>query len=227
MSIVAQIGIVVLIGCIILIIIRSNRALENAAREGENFVDEWELQQQRKEERLQRKEEKRLAQKAGRKSISVMEEEEDELTEPENTETEYTVEKEEPQEAFSNIISMEQYKNPGLVLVEMDENHRPLRRIAVKSLPFTIGRSEDNALVLDDLCVARKHGVIVAQEGACILKDVGTANKIFVNGAVTDQVVLSDNLRFYIGNVELMAEMEEGRSSQTRLYRNVGEQYYD
>lgn len=58
MSILSQIGILILIGCIIFILVRSNKTLEKAAEEGEHFVDEWALRQQKKEERLLEKEER-------------------------------------------------------------------------------------------------------------------------------------------------------------------------
>ena len=60
MSILSQIGILILIGCIIFILIRSNKSLEKASEEGEHFVDEWALRQQKKEERKLEKEERRL-----------------------------------------------------------------------------------------------------------------------------------------------------------------------
>ena len=94
-------------------------------------------------------------------------------------------------------------------------------------LPFTIGRSADNMLVLDDLCVARKHCRIVEKNGAFILEDVGTANKLFAGGAVTDHVVLSDQTTFYIGNVEFRVEMGMTRSGSTHLYQGAGERYYE
>ena len=125
------------------------------------------------------------------------------------------------------IISMDQYKNTGITLVQLDEGHRPAARVRVTKLPFTIGRSEENMLVLDDLCVARKHCRIVEQNGTFILEDVGTANKIFAGGAVTDHVVLADQSTFYIGNVEFRVEMSMSRSGHTHLYQGAGERYYE
>ena len=125
------------------------------------------------------------------------------------------------------IISMDQYKNTGITLVQLDEGHRPAARVRVTKLPFTIGRSEENMLVLDDLCVARKHCRIVEQNGTFILEDVGTANKIFAGGAITDHVVLADQSTFYIGNVEFRVEMSMSRSGHTHLYQGAGERYYE
>ena len=43
MSIISQIGVVILIAFIVLVLIRSNKNLKKASEEGENFVDEWAL----------------------------------------------------------------------------------------------------------------------------------------------------------------------------------------
>lgn len=232
MSILSQIGILILIGCIIFILIRSNKTLEKASEEGEHFVDEWELRQQKKEERRLEKEERkqekaqRFLEKKQEKAqewISDMDEdtaedEEEELL-SQTMQREYTDNK--------KIISMDHYKNPGIILIQLDEAHRPINRIRVTNLPFTIGRSSENMLVLDDLCVARKHCRIVEKDGLFLLEDVGTANKIFAGGTITDHVVLSNQLTFYIGNVEFRVEMSGARSENTHLYPGAGERYYE
>lgn len=288
MSILSQIGIVVLIGCIIFILIRSNKTLKEASEEGEQFVDEWALRQQKKEERALEKEERRqekeerLRDKKERKKNKkeLLYDDEEEWEEDRwnrqdnwNRENDWDADNDSDQEDAWNreddwnqeeswnaadenrcedgrhrdggmrgemqhsgrrsttsrekIISMDQYKNTGITLVQLDEGHRPAARVRVTKLPFTIGRSEENMLVLDDLCVARKHCRIVEQNGTFILEDVGTANKIFAGGAVTDHVVLADQSTFYIGNVEFRVEMSMSRSGHTHLYQGAGERYYE
>ena len=294
MSILSQIGIVVLIGCIIFILIRSNKTLKEASEEGEQFVDEWALRQQKKEERALEKEERRqekeerLRDKKERKKNKkeLLYDDEEEWEEDRwnrqdnwNRENDWDADNDSDQEDDWNrendwnrqddwnreeswnaadenrcedgrhrdggmrgemqhsgrrsttsrekIISMDQYKNTGITLVQLDEGHRPAARVRVTKLPFTIGRSEENMLVLDDLCVARKHCRIVEQNGTFILEDVGTANKIFAGGAITDHVVLADQSTFYIGNVEFRVEMSMSRSGHTHLYQGAGERYYE
>ena len=282
MSILSQIGIVVLIGCIIFILIRSNKTLKEASEEGEQFVDEWALRQQKKEERALEKEERRqekeerLRDKKERKKNKkeLLYDDEEEWEEDRwnrqdnwNRENDWDADNDSDQEDDWNreeswnaadenrcedgrhrdggmrgemqhsgrrsttsrekIISMDQYKNTGITLVQLDEGHRPAARVRVTKLPFTIGRSEENMLVLDDLCVARKHCRIVEQNGTFILEDVGTANKIFAGGAVTDHVVLADQSTFYIGNVEFRVEMSMSRSGHTHLYQGARERYYE
>ena len=103
--------------------------------------------------------------------------------------------------------------------MKLDANHRVMARYRVNQIPFTIGRSTNNDLVLDDLCVARNHCRIVEKDGRYILEDVGTMNKLYVNGMMTSQVPLSDGVRVYIGNEEFQIEVEGRRSQSTRLYK--------
>lgn len=239
MSILSQVGMVLLVGAIVYILIRANKTLEEAAKEGEHFVDEWDMHQKRKEERLL----ERKTKKTGKVFLNSPENKDPLKTEEEITGESFSDEQqkencgEEHREEESahgkreysqnNIVSMEQYKNLGITLVQLTEDHQTLRRIRVDRLPFTIGRSQDNMLVLDDLCVARKHCRIVEKEGAYVLEDVGSANKIFVHGQITEQVRLEDHLSLYIGNVEFVVEMSMSRSRDTHLYRREGERYYE
>ena len=242
MSILSQIGVVVLIAFIILKLIRSNKTLEEVSKEGEHFVDEWDLRQQRKAERLIEKEQKKHRieynednwEEESEESTDNWEEESEEST---DSWEEDVWESGNPAEAIrtemvqenrnDKIISMHAYKNAGITLIQLNEQHHPVRRVKVDHLPFYIGRSTKNQLVLDDLCVARMHCRIVEKDGVFLLQDVGSANKLYANGRVEDQVILRDKLTVYIGNVEFQVEMGTARSSQTQLYQNAGEYYYE
>lgn len=298
MSIISQIGVVILIAFIVLVLIRSNKNLKKASEEGENFVDEWALRQEKKEEIKQKREEKKLEvqkekeqkklqKKQKRKGILVDEDnepEEYELREekeekqaleeeqyaeeyPEkndfsemeyeeesqqdgydgesirvNTDWLYDYEEQErkrqermqPEESSAGqdykdesgkIVPMKKRETTGITLMKLDANHRVMARYRVNKIPFTIGRSTSNDLVLDDLCVARNHCRIIERDGRYLLEDVGTMNKLYVNGMVTGQVPLSDGLRVYIGNEEFQIAVEGGRSQSTRLYKNAEGSY--
>lgn len=355
MSIISQIGVVILIAFIVLVLIRSNKNLKKASEEGENFVDEWALRQEKKEEIKQKreekklevqkeKEEKKLAKKQRRKGIPVQESEEsiysdryedesqqyfgqtegyedesqqsfgqseryqdeadryfdkknrsfnrtDDYRDEENeypdwdnqnrqektrysdagwdnqnqgatradswddapgydgeslrvnTDWLYDYEEKEKQRqaktkpeqyTFTDhteakhsdkIVPMKKRQTTGITLMKLDANHRVMARYRVNQIPFTIGRSANNNLVLDDLCVARNHCRIVEKDGRYVLEDVGTMNKLYVNGMMTSQVPLSDGVRVYIGNEEFQIEVEGGRSQSTRLYKNAEGSY--
>jgi cardiolipin synthase A/B len=57
-----------------------------------------------------------------------------------------------------------------------------LVRHALREGNTTIGRSEENDIVVADALVSRHHARITLAEGACTLADLGTANGTFVNG---------------------------------------------
>lgn len=282
MSIISQIGVVILIAFIVLVLIRSNKNLKKASEEGESFVDEWALRQEKKEEIRQKREEKKLEvqkekkQKQEKRKENPIYENTDEQSEdmpiyedteeqaedrtfydnaeeqPEedrpgydgeslrvNTDWLYDYEEKEKQrqeqtraeqyrsagdkaeERSSKIVPMKKRQTTGITLMKLDANHRVMARYRVNQIPFTIGRSTNNDLVLDDLCVARNHCRIVEKDGRYVLEDVGTMNKLYVNGMMTSQVPLSDGVRVYIGNEEFQIEVEGRRSQSTRLYKNV------
>jgi pSer/pThr/pTyr-binding forkhead associated (FHA) protein len=224
MSILSQLGVVILIAFIFVVIGKANRDLNNINEEGEHFVDEWELRQQKKELRLQQKQEEKEQKKLSHVPEDFQGEDQEEEREeyPEETDINGNMDM-----GRENVISMNHYKNTGITLVERNEQHEPVRRISVNQLPFLIGRDADNHLVLDDLCVAKKHCRIVEEGGQYVLEDVGTKNKLFVNGMITDRMVLSDHLRLFIGNVEFVVEMGMQRSGSTRIHQGMRERYYE
>ena len=347
MSIISQIGVVILIAFIVLVLFRSNKNLKKASEEGENFVDEWALRQEKKEEIKQQKEAKKLEaqkekenkklqkqqRKQSRKGLpadermpgeeyspdyedrysenygegfsrdyedsypqsygeefpsqdyedkrqrsygkayssqgyedgyqrsygqgSSLQEYEDSYQknykeessqgyagdslrvnadwlynyEEQEKKRQEQVRPEQPVSSFdygqenSKIVPMKKRETTGITLMKLDANHRVMARYRVNQIPFTIGRSSNNDLVLDDLCVARNHCRIIERDGRYILEDVGTMNKLYVNGMVTAQVPLSDGLRVYIGNEEFQIAVEGGRSQSTRLYKNAEGSY--
>ncbi|MDD7210306.1 MAG: FHA domain-containing protein [Lachnospiraceae bacterium] len=214
----AVFGVIILIVVIVLILYHANRELENVDEEGESFVDEWALREEKKEELRMKKLERRQEESTEAEEIFLYDEETEE-----SAEEEMKI----PAEQTNKIVPMEQIQNTGITLLKLDDNHRVTGRYRVNRIPFTIGRSEKNNLVLDDLCVARNHCRIVKADGRYILEDEGTMNRLFVNGASTDRVLLSDGMRISIGNEEFQVEMEDGRSQSTRLYNNVRTGIYE
>ena len=250
MSIISQIGVVILIAFIVLVLIRSNKNLKKASEEGESFVDEWALRQEKKEEIKQKREEKKLEVQKEKKQKKIQKQEkrkenpiyentgeqsedmpiyEDAAEEAEdrtfydnaeeqqedwsfydnieeqpeedrpgydgeslrvNTDWLYDYEEKEKQrqeqtreeqyrsagdkaeERSSKIVPMKKRQTTGITLMKLDANHRVMARYRVNQIPFTIGRSTNNDLVLDDLCVARNHCRIVEKDGRYVLEDV-------------------------------------------------------
>lgn len=229
MSILSQIGIIVLIIFIIFILIRSNRQLMEAAEEGEHFVDEWALREERKQEIIAAKEERKrelmtaeeerkrelMAAEEGKKQELLLagekKKQQNRKTE-DNYEVDEIIERKNPEKDCDlpdNVVSIHREPEAELAFVELDENRRPIRRIPVRKLPFVIGRAADNDLVIDDLCVAKKHCRIIRKNHAFVMEDEGSRNKLAVGGAVLTETVLKDRLIIGIGNKEFLVELQE------------------
>ena len=206
MSIVSQAAIVLLIVLTIAIIAYANKGLRYAQEEGEHFVDEWALKQAKIEEQKKRiarekarSKENHLQRKAiqteraGRNPVSrdVMHRNEIPKNEP------------------VKIIS--RYR-----LTVRDEEKKVVGMADVDHYPFTIGRDRSNDLVLDDIYVARKHCVILEENGQTILKNQGSQNGIYVGGKQVDTYLLQKDGHFYIGTYEIIVS-ETGHRSQPTM----------
>jgi len=65
---------------------------------------------------------------------------------------------------------------------QIDESE-PLRRFAVHSSPFTIGRQSDSSLCLPKRCISKNHAELnFGEDGSLILTDLGSTNGTYVNG---------------------------------------------
>ncbi len=174
MSIVSQITIILLALFILVILFRANRDLERAAMEGDHFVDSWAAAQERLEEK-----------KKGMREVMQ------------------TSMEEEPGIAADREEEEAEEPETGLVLEAFDEVYRTKTKAMVHKLPFTIGRGEDNDMVLYDLSVARKHAVIERVNGCCILEDLGSMGGIITEGSSVRDVSLYEGLVFYLGNTKI------------------------
>ena len=78
--------------------------------------------------------------------------------------------------------------NPGSTerqwfLSGQTDSTQPTRQFELDSFPFTIGRSRDASLSLLAGCISKEHATIdVSDEGALILRELGSTNGTFVNG---------------------------------------------
>jgi len=76
----------------------------------------------------------------------------------------------------------------------------------------TIGRQDDNSVVLDDTTISRHHAVLYMERNAVTLQDLGSSNGTYVNGARLGsgrvRVELGAQVRF--GSQELLLREERG-----------------
>src|SRR6188472_3178027 len=74
----------------------------------------------------------------------------------------------------------------------------------------SIGRASDCSIPIKDRYLSRKHAEIIAVEGAWLLKDLGSANGTYLNGArVEHDQPLKTGDRIRLGDTEIVFETAE------------------
>jgi len=77
---------------------------------------------------------------------------------------------------------------------------------------FSIGRSIDNHLVLEDSAVSRKHCTMLKKEEFYLLKDLNSSNGTFVNAISVKEAVLRSSDVIQIG--KFIFELREGEEQE-------------
>jgi len=93
----------------------------------------------------------------------------------------------------------------GLLLVQESVG----KLAAGKTFPLaerinTIGRSENNHIMLDDNSVSRQHAKIVLEGVVFKVEDLGSSNKVKVNGEKVESQYLKENDRLEFGRIKLI-----------------------
>lgn len=74
----------------------------------------------------------------------------------------------------------------------------------------TIGRAEDNMVVLDDASVSGHHAEIEQTENGLLLRDLGSTNGTKINGLLVTEAVLKDGDQVCFGSVDARVALSEG-----------------
>ncbi len=90
---------------------------------------------------------------------------------------------------------------PKLVLKFRDN---VLREIPVSENPITIGRTEENDIIINNLGVSRKHARISKQDMGYILEDLASRNGTLINNKEIQQSKLQDKDEITIGKHSLI-----------------------
>jgi diguanylate cyclase (GGDEF)-like protein len=77
-----------------------------------------------------------------------------------------------------------------------------------------IGRTPDNALVLDDGSVSRRHASLLYGDDGWTLRDLGSTNGTFVNGVRVREALLRDGDRVRVGGVILQGVLDAPRGQR-------------
>jgi DNA-binding response OmpR family regulator len=74
------------------------------------------------------------------------------------------------------------------------------REIPLTEKTLTMGRLEDNSIMVEDRLASRRHAMLERQHGQYAIRDVGSRNGTFVNGErISEPLVLRDGDEIQIG----------------------------
>src|SRR5262245_13443944 len=118
--------------------------------------------------------------------------------------------------------------------------HHPLRNAQLRvvrhdghdqivSLPlraFTIGRHEENDLVLALDGISRRHSRFLLEEGRYWIEDCGSKNGLFVNGQKSDKRLLQDQDCLQIGPVRLFFVLTNSATTEAEPTPNASSEVH-
>ena len=205
MNFMTQLGVLAIILIILVILIKSNRTLEQIYMEGETEKETIEIPSFKIPEFRFDRFSDSLSKKAKRKMVY-----EDEAAEKEGKVNAGVA-------RSSNTIPVEIMS--GWYLEMVDSMGRSFGRVGIKGCPFSIGRAEDNDYVVDDLSVSGHHACVESSGGIWELEDQGSLNKILVGGRPVTKVALVDGLEVSLGNTRIRFCKEEKQAAHTTAYK--------
>lgn len=80
------------------------------------------------------------------------------------------------------------------------------RQVEIDGATLTIGRANDNGLVLNDARVSRHHARLQLRRGTLVFADLNSTNGSRVNGVRVAEVVLGEGDRIEVGDTVLVVE---------------------
>lgn len=124
----------------------------------------------------------------------------------------------EQEQPSRSLATVPMEKGPDFIIEILDDRGRAIDSRRVSSFPYTIGRNEENDLVLDDLSVSGYHASLEEEDGRIVLIDKGSLNKLIVNGRQETKVPVNGEVEVGFGNTSLRFIKEVRRSNPTVYY---------
>ncbi len=89
-----------------------------------------------------------------------------------------------------------------------------IERVVTQKKRISIGRTQDNDIVLDNKGVSRKHALIEFDQDAALILDNESLNGTFVNNRKITEEVLKENDQVTIGKFDLIYHRDAPRETQ-------------
>jgi pSer/pThr/pTyr-binding forkhead associated (FHA) protein len=101
------------------------------------------------------------------------------------------------------------------IRVYLSEDNQATHELSEETL--SIGRLADNAIQIEDASVSSHHGEIAFHGGDYVLRDLGSTNGTFVNGAQITEHVLKGGEQIRFGSIEAAFVGSEATGSSQPL----------
>lgn len=97
---------------------------------------------------------------------------------------------------------------------------RELQRVAVEKMHVFVGRDAMNDIIIDNPSVSRRHGVMEFRGDGFYVRDLGSANGIFVDGQAVKDGTVAPGQVVQLGKFELVVVWD---GKPLALFDNQGE----
>ncbi len=106
----------------------------------------------------------------------------------------------------------------------LEFNAIKLKEITIDTETITIGRKEDNQVVIDNLAVSGHHARVVREGNSYIIEDLASTSGTLVNGTKVVQCELHEGDHILIGKHTLVFKKEDGvnRKASSPLVKGEG-----
>ncbi len=115
-----------------------------------------------------------------------------------------------PAEHFGTISSFF-LSDPPKLIVKL--KNRPLKTYSFTGKQLTVGRLQENDIVIDNLSVSRQHAVIISSSSGYLIRDLSSKNGTFLNGDRIDSAALKNGDSITIGKYQIAFQIPTGEES--------------
>jgi pSer/pThr/pTyr-binding forkhead associated (FHA) protein len=98
------------------------------------------------------------------------------------------------------------------ILVKYED--KLIERVVTEKKRISIGRTQDNDIILDNKAVSRKHALIEFDEKSALVIDNESLNGVFVNSRKVSEEVLKDKDKITIGKFDLIYHQDTPKENQ-------------
>lgn len=112
---------------------------------------------------------------------------------------------------------------PPPITLTMRKGPKPGRQFTFTQNAIALGRRDDNDVVIDDPQISRRHASLSWEEGAFVLRDLGSANGTFLNAArITEPHALREGDAIGLGGDVVLSFSITGSLDKTMVMSGTG-----